>query len=220
LDNTFANEDVALVGTGFDFGNYLTQVNGDLTRAAENNAAGTQGTRDFQYAVNQLTTYQQLSETAVSDYAQRPEFGNAGLGYATGAEKNLQQSVIPSLVDDEQAALTAQRGAWVLDPAVFWWALLGPVIGFLAIFAATACVLARHFRRHMSQYLWGSLLAVAGTTLAAGLLNAGDAQGLPAAPQAGDPVTMTIVLLLLLAAAILAQLAYQPRLEEYRFRSS
>jgi hypothetical protein len=219
LTYTFAREDVTLVGAGSGFANYITRVNRDLTLAAENNAAGTQGTRDFQYAVNQLTAYQQLSEAAVSDYEQGGALGKAGRGYAIGAEQALQ-SVITGLIADEQAAQKAQRGAWVLDPAVFWWALLGSVIGFLAIFAATAYVLARHFRRHMSLYLWGSLLAVVGTTVAAGLLNADDAQGLPAAPQAGDSLTMTIVLLLLLAAAILAQLAYHPRLDEYRFRSS
>jgi hypothetical protein len=219
LGYAFAREDLTLVGTSSKFADDITQVNRDLTLAAGNNAAGTQGTRDFQYVVNELTEYQQLSETAISDYEQGPPLRTAGQGYAAEAEKDLL-SVITDLTRDEEVARTAQRGAWVLDPAVFWWALLGPVIGFVAIFTATARVLARHFRRHMSPYLWGSLLAVASTAIAAALLNAGDAQDLPAAPQAGDSVTMSIVLPLLLAAAILAQLGYHPRLDEYRFRSS
>lgn len=219
LDHALSREDPTLVGTGSDFANYITQVNKELTLAAESNAASTAVTIDIQYVVNQLTQYLQLSETAVSDHEQGPALGQAGLGYASGAETAVQ-SAITELTGDERTALSAQRAAWVLHPATFWWALLGPVIGFLLLIAATARVLARYFRRHVSPYLWGALLIVAATTVTVGFLNAGDAQSLAPAPKVGHPVTMAIVLLLFLAAAALAQLAYHPRLAQYRFRSS
>jgi hypothetical protein len=219
LDYAFSREDPTLVGTGSDFANDITQVNKELTLAAESNAASTAVTSDIQYVENQLTSYLQLSETAVSDYEQGPALGRAGQGYASGAETSVQ-SAITKLTGDEKTALSAQRTAWVLHPATFWWALLGPVIGFLLLAAATARVLARHFRRHVSPYLWGALLIVVATTVTVGFLNAGDAQSLAPAPKAGHPVTMAIVLLLLLAAAALAQLAYHPRLAQYKFRSS
>jgi hypothetical protein len=219
LDHAFSREDPTLVGTGSGFANDITQVNKELTLAAESNAASTVVTSDIQYVENQLTAYLQLSETAVSDYEQGPALGRAGQGYASGAETAVQLA-ITKLTGDEKTALSAQRAAWVLHPATFWWALLGPVIGFLLLVAATARVLARHFRRHVSPYLWGALLMVVATTVTVGLLNAGDAQSLAPAPRAGHPVTMAVTLLLLLAAAALAQLAYHPRLAQYRFRSS
>jgi hypothetical protein len=219
LDSAFSREDPTLVGTGSDFANDITQVNKELTLAAESSAASTAAASDIQYVENQFTSYLQLSETAVSDYEQGPALGRAGQGYASGAETAVQ-SAIATLTGDERTALRAQRAAWALHPATFWWALLGPVIGFLLLVAATARVLARHFRRHVSPYLWGALLIVAATTVTVGFLNAGDAQSLAPAPKAGHPVTMTIALLALLAAAALAQLAYHPRLAQYRFRSS
>lgn len=219
LDYAFSHEDPTLVGTGSDFANDITQVNKELTLAAESNAASTAVTSDIQYVGNQLTSYLQLSEIAVSDYQQGPVLGQAGQDYASGAESTVR-SAVTKLTGDETTALSAQRAAWVLHPATFWWALLGPVIGFSLLVAATARVLARHFRRHVSPYLWGALLIVAATTVTAGLLNAGDARHLAPAPRAGDPVTIAVVLLLLLIAAALAQLAYHPRLAQYRFRSS
>lgn len=223
LNYAFSREDPALVGTGSDFVNDITQVDKELTLAAESNAASTAGTSDIQYVENQLTSYQQLSETAVSDYEQSPAFGLVGYGYAAGAESPVQ-SAIDTLTGDEQAALSAQRGAWVLQPTTFWWVLLGPVIAFLLLVAATARVLASGFRRHVSPHLWGALLVTVATTVTVGFLNARDVQRLaqsrPQVLSAGDPVTMTIVLLLLLGAVSLAHLAYQPRLAEYRFRSS
>jgi hypothetical protein len=219
LDYVFFHEDPTLVGTGSEFDNYITEVNKELALAAGSNAASTAVTSDIQYVENQLTSYLQLSETAVTDYEQGPVFGRDGQGYASGAETAVQ-SAITKLTVDEKRELRAQRAAWVLHPASFWWALLGPVIGFVLLVAATARVLARHFRRHVSPYLWGALVIVAAITLTVGFLNAGDAQSLAPGPEAGQPVTAAIVLLLLLATAALAQLAYHPRLAQYRFRSS
>jgi hypothetical protein len=53
-----------------------------------------------------------------------------------------------------------------------------------------------------------------------GFLNWHDEQYLVADQRAGHPVTLSAALLLLLAAAVLAYLAYRPRLAEYRFRPS
>jgi hypothetical protein len=216
LDHAFVHEDVTLVGTGSDFANQITQVNKYLTLAAEGNAAGAEGTGDIQYVQNQLASYLQLSETAVRDYDHGTALGQAGQQYAAGAESDVK-SAIDELRQTEQTALDAQRRAWALDPGTFWWALLGPVIGMLLLVAATANVVARHFRRHVSPWLWGSLLITAATIVTAGSFNAADGRSLAGDPWAGHPATMAVVLPLLLAAAMLAQLAYRPRLAEYRF---
>ena len=98
--------------------------------------------------------------------------------------------------------------------------LLGPVIGVLLLAGATAQVLARHFRRHVSPWLWGSLLITAGTVITVGFFNWNDERHQAADQWAGHPVTLTGALLLFLTAAVLAHLAYRPRLAEYRFKPS
>jgi hypothetical protein len=217
LDHAFRYEDVTLVGTGPDFVNEITGVNKYLTLAAEGNAAGAEGTGEIQYVQNQLASYLQLSETAVRDYAPGTPLGLAARQYAEGAEGDVQ-AAIAGLSKAEQTALDVQRRAWTLDPGTFWWVLLGPVIGMLLLVAATANIVVRHFRRHVSRWLWGSLLITAATMVTAGFFNAADARGLSADPWAGHPATMAVALPLFLAAAALARLAYRPRLAEYRFR--
>ena len=91
-------------------------------------------------------------------------------------------------------------------------------IGMLLVVAATEYLVARHFRRHVGLSLRGSLLIAAAAMVTAGLFNSADARSLSADPWAGHPATMTVALLLLPAAAVLAQLAYRPRLAEYRFQ--
>jgi hypothetical protein len=217
LDKAFSYKDVTLLGTGPGFVNRITQVNKLLTLAAEGNAAGAEGTAEIQYVQNQLASYLQLSETAVQDYALGGPLGKAELQYAMGAEGDVQ-SAITDLTTAEQTALDAQRRAWTLDPGTFWWALLGPVTGMLLLIAATANLVARHFRRHVSRSLWGSLLITAAVMVTAGLFDSADARSLSADPWAGYPASMAVALLLLLAAAVLAQLAYRARLAEYRFQ--
>lgn len=217
LNKAFSYNDVTLLGTGPDFVNRITQVNKLLTLAAEGNAAGAEGTAEIQYVQNQLASYLQLSETAVQDYALGGPLGKAELQYALGAEGGVQ-SAITDLTTAEQTALGAQRRAWTLDPGTFWWALLGPVTGMLLLIAATANLVARHFRRHVSPSLWGALLITAAVMVTAGLFNSADARSLSADPWAGYPASMAVALVLLLAAAVLAQLAYRARLAEYRFQ--
>lgn len=217
LNTVFSYNGVKLLGTGPDFLNGITQVNKLLTDAAEGNAADAEGTAGIQYVQNQLASYVQLAEKAVQDSELGGPLGQAEQQYATSAEADVQ-SAITVLTTAEQKALNKQRHAWTLDPGTFWWALLGPVIAMLLLVAATAYLVARHFRRHISVSLWGSLLITAAAMVTAGLFNSADARSLSADPWAGHPVTMTLALLLLLAAAALAQLAYRPRLAEYRFQ--
>lgn len=219
LQRTSATEDVTLTGTGSGYVNQVTQVNKYLALAAENNAAGTEGTSEIQFVQGQLGTYLVLSETAVRDYVIGPPLGMAAETYASGGEADLL-AALDDLKNTEQAALHAQRGTWPLDPGTFWWTLLGPVIGVLLLAGATAHVLARHFRRHVSPWLWGSLLITAATMITIGFLNWNDERQLAADRWAGHPVTLTGALLLLLIAAVLAHLAYRPRLAEYRFKPS
>jgi hypothetical protein len=219
LSHTSATEDVTLTGTGGNYVNLVAQVSKYIVLIAADNAAGTAGTSEIQFVQVQFGTYLGLSETAIQDYRAGGYLGPAGEMYASGAEFNLRVA-LGQLKMTEQAALAAQRGAWPLDPGTFWWVLLGPVIGVLLLAGATAHVLARHFRRHVGPWLWGSLLITAATMIAVGFLNEDDEQHLAAARSAGHPVTMTSALVLLLAAAVLAYRAYRPRLAEYRFKPS
>ena len=219
LRRASATEDVTLTGTGEDYVNQVTQVEKYLDLVAEDNAAGTEGTTQLQFIHGQLGTYLAMSETAVRDYRAGGDLGPAAESYASAANAELVLD-IRRLGTIEDRALSAQRRAWPLDPATFWWVLLAPVIGGLLLAGATAHVLARHFRRHGGPWLWGSLLITVATVITAGFLNWNDEQELAANRWAGHPVTLTAALLLLLSAAVLAHRAYRPRLAEYRFKPS
>jgi hypothetical protein len=219
LSYTSATEDVTLTGTGGSYVTQVTQVDKYLALVAEDNAAGQLGTSQIGFAQGQLGNYLVLSETAIRDYGAGGDLGPAGDTYASGGEADLL-SALTDLKTIEQNALTAQRGAWPLDPGTFWWVLLGPVIAALLLAGATASVLARHFRSHAGPWLWGSLLITAATVITTGFLNLTDEQHLAADQRAGHPATLTIALVLLLAAAVLADRAYRPRLAQYRFRPS
>ena len=233
LSHTSATEDVTLTGIGKAYVTQVLQVYGYLAVVAEDNAAGTAGTSQIQFALGQLGNYLDLSETAIRDYGAGGYLGPAGELAASGGQgqPGAQGDLVSALGDlktIEQNALGAQHRAWPLDPGTFWWVLLGPVIGVILLAGATAQVLARHFRRYAGPWLWGSLLITAATMIAVGFLNWNDkqqfawndGQPLAANPWAGHPVTLTGALLLLLVAALLADLAYRPRLAEYQFKPS
>lgn len=219
LNNVFRKEDVTLTGTGSVYVDDITEVSKYLTLAAEDNAAGQEGTSSIQFAQDQLATYLQLSENAVLDYGAGRHFGLAAKGYASSSEGDMIFA-LGNLKTTEATAFGAQRGAWPLDPGAFWWALLGPVVGMLLLTVATVRVLARYFRRHVSRWLWGSLLVTTATAVTVGVFNWSDEQHLSTDPWAGHPAVLTGALLLFLLAAVLAHLAYRPRLAEYRFESS
>jgi hypothetical protein len=234
LQTTFGNEDVTLTGTGAKYVDYITQVNRYLALAAEDNAAGTAGTSQIQYVSGELETYLELSEYAVLDYSLGRKFGLATETYANDGEANLTSalgmpqtcqmladlerggSAPTGLAPTEENALCAQRSAWPLDPGTFWWVLLGPVIAVLLLVTATGYVLARHFRRRLSRWLWGSLLVTAATSITVGVFNMIDERHLSGSQLAGNPATIAVALLLFLAAGAQAYLAYHPRLAEYR----
>lgn len=219
LDHTFDFEAVLLTGTGTNYINDISEVTRQVALVAENNGAGDQGTIDIQFAQGLLEDYLRVGLSAVSDEGLGPALGAAGKSYVS-ADKGTLKMQLGALEDDETTALDEQRDAWPVDPPAFWSALLGPVIIMLILAAATTRLLARHFRRHASRWLWGSLLTVTAVSVVAGFLNLGDERGLSRDPLAGHPVTMAFVLLLLLAAGVMAHLAYRQRLADYRFQSS
>jgi hypothetical protein len=220
LQRAFNDEDVTLTGTGSYYVNEIALVSKYLTLAAEDNAAGQDGTSAIQYAQDELQAYLQGSEDAVLDYSVNEQFGKiAANDYASNSEGDMT-SALDNLKGIEEKARAAQRGAWPVDPGVFWWALLGPVIGILVLIVATVHVLARHFRRRASRWLCGSLLVTAATAVTGGLFNTSDERHVSADPWAGHPGTLTCALLLFLLAGVLAHLAYRPRLAEYRFESA
>jgi hypothetical protein len=213
LSHTSATEDVTLTGIG------------NLAVVAEDNGAGTAGTSQIQFAQGQLGIYLDLSETAIRDYGAGGYLGPAGALAASGGQGQSGAhgdlvSALGNLKTIEQTAQDAQRHAWPLDPGTFWWVLLGPVIAVLLLAGGTAHVLARHFRRPAGRWLWGSLVITAAIMITVGLLNWNDERELAARQWAGHPVTLTVALLLLLVAAVLAYLAYRPRLAEYQFKPS
>jgi hypothetical protein len=219
LESALSTNYVRLIGTGPDYVNYVSDVTTDLALAAENYGASTNGTIDIQSAQGQLETYLQLSDNAVSDAEAGPTLGAAGESYAYTGEQGLE-SQLCILRKDEQTALSEQYDEWPVDPAAFWWALLGPLIIVLILAGATARLLARHFRRHVSPWLWVSLLLATATAVTAGFLNLDDERTHSRDPLAGHPITLICALLLFLAAGLMAHLAYRRRLADYQFRSS
>lgn len=218
LKLAFATEDVSLTGTGSGYIDDINEVSKDLTLAA-GNAAGQEETNGIQYVQDQLQTYLSLSESAVLDYSASVGFGKTAETYTPPANADIQ-STLGDLKGDEDSALAAQRRAWPLDPAAFWWVLLGPVIATVGLTMATAQLLVSYFRRHASWSLWGSLLVTAATAVTVGIFNTSDERLLSPHPWAGHPATLTCALLLFVLAAVLAYVAYRPRLVAYRFESS
>jgi len=219
LASTLGSEDVQLTGTGSGYGSDITEAGGDLALVAENNGAGAAGTHDILYAEGNLDDYFQESQTAASN-----ALSGASEIYALSGENDLE-TALNDLSGMEEAALRGQRDEWPIDPAAFWWALLGPIIVVLILAAATACLVARRFRRHVSSpWLWGwlsgSLLTAMATAVTAGFLNLDDELTLNPDPLAGHPVTQACAMLLFLAAAVMAHLAYRRVLADYRLRSS
>jgi hypothetical protein len=217
LVSALANGDVTSTGTGPDYVTNIIHAGEELALTADGNAADPKGTSDVQHVSRELETYLELSESAAIDYGSGA--GHLPEAFATAEEGDVQ-SGLSILRGDELEALRTQRGAWPLDPGTFWWALLGPVIGVLLLAAATVRVLSRHFRRHVSRWLWCSLAVTAVTTVTTGFFNVSDERQLSADPWAGHPATLTVALLLYLTAGVLAYFAYRPRLAEYRFQPS
>jgi len=230
LRNTFDQGDVTLTGTGTEFANDTAQVNSEITSAAEFNAAGAEGARQIQFVQGQLTTCVQLAESAVNDYAHLGGSADeAALGALTGRDEQREDTgadiadtggliaALGDLRDLEQNALDAQLGSFWLAPGYVWALLMMPVVVMLLLFMETGRVLVRHFRRYQSPLLAGSLLTAVVTAGAVCVVSTYDERHWSVDPWAGQPATMAVVLSLLAAGAVLAYLAYRPRLDEYRF---
>ncbi|HXL92872.1 MAG TPA: hypothetical protein VN969_28415 [Streptosporangiaceae bacterium] len=193
----------------------ILDASGDLALTAQG-SFGPKETADFQPISEDLAVYLELSDTAVTDYDSSPASGQLPAAIAAEQETYVQ-SALASLQADERATLRVQRDVWSLDPALFWWVLLGPVMAIVLLVAATLRVLASHFRRRPSRWLWVALTTTAATTVTTGLFATSDEQSLSADPWAGHPATITVALLLYAAAATAAYIAYRARLAEYQF---
>lgn len=191
----------------------------DASESLALTAQGTFGRKEtagLQSISEDLTVYLELSDTAVTDYDSSPASGRLPAAIAAEQETYVQ-SALASLRADERETLRVQRDAWPLDPATFWWVLLGPVIAIVLLVAMTVYVLASHFRQPASRWLWVALTMTAATTVTTGLFAASDERSLSANPWAGHPATIAVALLLYAAAAAAAYIAYRARLAEYRF---
>lgn len=179
----------------------------------------------FRHISKGLPAYLELSDTAVSEAVAAfrtrsgPVSGQLPVMIAEQQGTDML-SELESLRAEEQAALHAQRDAWALDPDAFWWVLLAPVIVLVLLVAATVRVLADHFRRYASPWLWAAVTVTAAATVITGLFATADESHRSADPWAGHPATITVALLLYAAAGVAAYIAYHPRLAEYRFQSS
>jgi hypothetical protein len=165
------------------------------------------------YTASDASARRQLVQSALDAlshdeerYDGRPIPGTGGLIQTLGDLRTL-----------EEDALTRQRHSPWLDPAYVWPLLVGPAFLMLLLVAATGRVLARHFRRPLSPGLVAALLSATTAGVAGAVLVGLDAHRLAAHPRAVHPVTVTLALALPAAAAVLAYLAYRPRLAEYRF---
>ncbi|MET4920945.1 hypothetical protein P3L51_00925 [Streptomyces sp. PSRA5] len=233
LEVAFGNGQVSLIGTGTDFANHTASVYTHVTSAAAGNAAGARGRTQIQFIQGQLTTCLQLANTAVRDYARTGVTGMDAAQTALTAPRELDPvthlpiagtgGLVASLNDlrtTEEKAKAQQRDSLWLDPAYVYPLLVGPAAVMLLLVLATGYIVARHFRRHVSPLLLVALLATASAGVTTAVLSSVDAHHLAAHPLARHPLTLTLALASLATAAVLAYLAYSPRLAEYRFPRS
>ncbi|MFC4031245.1 hypothetical protein ACFO3J_07125 [Streptomyces polygonati] len=232
LRTTFGNGDVLLTHTGSEFANDMAEVSTDVTSAAQGNAAGVEGSTQIQFVQGQLTNCDDLAAEAVSAYQtyRKPVVVSDALAALTAPDERdpVTNEPIPDtggliatlgdLRDLQRAALERQRGSRWLDPLSFWWPLVVPAAVMLLLAAATGRLVATHFRRIVSPLLGAALLTVATVAVTVGVLSTEDERHLSADPLASHPVTLAVALSLLSGAAVLAYLAYRPRLNEYRFQ--
>jgi hypothetical protein len=245
LRDVFDSGRVTLVDTGTQFLNKTAGVNTDLLSAAEGNAAGRQGLTRIQFAQGQLQTCIRLADLAVRNFPALTQAAGTDTG-TSAADRSARTQVVQQALDTlssreetydgraipgtggliqtlgdlktlEHDALTRQRHSVWLEPAYVWALLVGPGFVMLLLVAATGRVLAGHFRRRLAPGLVWALLAVTAAGVTGAVLVGLDAHRLAAHPRAMHPVTVALALALSAAAAVLAYLAYRPRLAEYRF---
>jgi hypothetical protein len=233
LGQAFAGGQVPLVGTSKDFDNDIAGVSTNVTSALAGNAAGLRGLRQIEFVQNQLMTCQRMANTAVLDYSRTGKHSvDAARDALTAPLQRDRATGLPipgtggltAALDDlrtiEADALDRQRGSLWLAPACVWPLLVGPSAVMLLLVLATRRVVNGHFRRPLDLRLPLALLATAAVGVTAAVLGGDDAHHLAGHPLAGHPVTVALALASLATAAVLAYLAYRPRLAEYRFPRS
>lgn len=232
LARAFAGGQVPLVGTSKDFDNRTARVSTDVTSALAGNAAGLRGLRQIEFVQNQLMTCQRMATTAVLDYS-RTGSRSADAAHSALTDPLQRDSTgvpVPgtggliATLDDlrtiEADALDRQRDSLWLSPACVWPLLVGPSAVMLLLVLATRRVVNGHFRRYLDLRLPLALLATTAVGVTTAVLGGDDAHHLSAHPLAGHPVTVALALASLAGAAVLAHVAYRPRLAEYRFPRS
>ncbi|MFE5818133.1 hypothetical protein [Streptomyces sp. NPDC056479] len=229
LDEASSTGALELTGPGAEFANATTRVGTLLTSATGGNAAGERGLHHIQFVQGQLTTCVQLANRVVSDgkrgvLAAREALNDKPEAEGVRADVRFTGGLIESLEDlreIESIALAEQlRSRW-LNPRLLWPLLLAPAVVMLLLIGATDYVVARHFRRYPHPALGLALLATASVAVTGCLLcrvTPGELTDDPVLP--GEGWVMAITLPLLLAAGVLAYLAYRPRVAEYRFPRS
>jgi hypothetical protein len=233
--NDFNSDGVALTGTGNDYTDYLTAATQELIAASTDNVAGAQTASDLDFDELQLNTYSGQVQQAITDFSTPGDstLAMAEIGYATTIEQQIEKDLGSRLHDERTAVATDLDSQW-LSPGDVWGLLLAPFFVMLVLAAATSYVLWHGFRRLLS----GRLIAAAATTLGLIILVAslnihdgGQAKTFVATKAASLPVpaatdvsfadswpALTAWVVLTVAALVLAYTAYQPRLDEYRYR--
>jgi hypothetical protein len=237
LQTAFGEGAVVLTGTGNDFTRYTDQINSDMISANTDNAAGAAGTAQIHFIFAQLDTCKELAESDVregsatgldarqclTDPDQRVQVKVAGTTRTTTVRVPGTGGLTAELTDLqnlESDALTAQRGSIWLTPWIHWWLLLAPVAVMLVLGVASGGILIRHFRRHVGVLLPSALLLTLAVAILVGSLSSVDSRDLPSAPLASRLPVVFLVAIALVAAMLLADRAYRPRLAEYRFPNS
>jgi hypothetical protein len=225
LDRAARTRAVGLIGTSAEFANATARVGNLLNSATAGNAAGEQGLHHIQFVLGQLSTVQQAggevdsvrgvagTRAALEDEPERD--GKDEVRFTGGLIESLED-----LKEIETTALDRQlRSRW-LNPELLWPLFLGPVAVMLLLVCATGRIVARHFRQYPHPALGLALLATASVAVTTCLLCRIDRSELGDPLPAGEGWVMAIALPLLLAAGVLAYLAYRPRIAEYRFPRS
>ncbi|MCX4472925.1 hypothetical protein C5N14_10155 [Micromonospora sp. MW-13] len=149
-----------LADPGEDYRNQIARAGQQLAQAAEDNAAGEDGSRDIQVVEASVVTYTGLVERAHAYFAQ--DGGNAR-GTATLWDASILLEEILRRLDRLGAkqidALDGQAdGLWTSGAMTLLW--LVPVLALLALLVAAQRFLRRRFRRRLNVPLLLATLAV------------------------------------------------------------
>lgn len=200
---------------------------------------GKDGWTRFRFVLGQMATSVHLADSAVQQYGRFPdgnpfrekvavsalqaldtddqsypckEEGKCSVAYTGGLIQALE-----ALEGYQRKQAERWRSDWI-GPTTLSSSVLGLLTVQVLLAWATERVLAVHFRRRVSPLLWASLLITTAVVVTVCLRGPRFREG---EFEWGEyTMTMSILLLPLVAAAVLAHWAYRPRLAEYRFPPS